>query len=106
MHLKALLLTPPVLPLFQAERVVGRVRSAVGRSGRPFEEVANLPKRLLTMALLWLPTSCIPQACEMQNDRNMLWFSSPLLLLNVLMCCFSPFGFDSAVIDILPLYFS
>ena len=24
---------------FQAERVVGRVRSAVGRSGRPFEEV-------------------------------------------------------------------
>ena len=25
----------------QAERVVGRVRSAVGRSGRPFEEVVT-----------------------------------------------------------------
>lgn len=56
-------LTPAILPLFQAERVVGRVRSAVGRSGRPFEEVVNLPEKLFTMALLWLPPSCIPQAC-------------------------------------------
>ena len=76
-------LTPAILPLFQAERVVGRVRSAVGRSGRPFEEVVNLPEKLFTMALLRLYTT-IMHTSSMWDCKMTVFFW--------------PFGFDSSAV--------